>query len=57
MKFHLHDWGKWSPPFDAASDYRKLQYRYCKVCGKCEVAKVIQPWNQWFSAAVLKEKT
>ena len=56
IKFHLHDWSKWSDPFDTAHDYSKLQHRRCAVCNKVQVKKIRQPWNQWFPAAVLADK-
>jgi hypothetical protein len=38
MKFHFHDWSKWSDPVRASVHgvfgYRKQQWKICKVCNK-----------------------
>jgi len=61
VKLHLHNWTKWSLPFDAVHDYKKLQCRTCIECNKVEVKPIKQPWNQFFSAStlisVMKEST
>ena len=54
--FCWHDWSNWSAAFDSAHCYTKLQSRFCTKCGKAHVAKIKQPWNQWFRAADLGEK-
>jgi hypothetical protein len=57
MKLHLiHDWSKWSAPFDTAHGCIKLQTRTCTVCGKNHTAKIVQPWNEWFVAATIIER-
>lgn len=48
INFHMHAWGPWSAPVNA-SDYVKVQVRYCSACNKCQVARIKQPWNVWFN--------
>ena len=55
MKFHIHEWGKWSLPMDTANCYKKVQTRCCKSCNKAEVQQIKQPWNVWFIAAKMIE--
>ena len=57
MTFCFHDWGVWSKPFDTTSDYQKVQVRYCTKCNKCHVKKIKQPWNIWFGAKALEERS
>ena len=34
MKFHFHDWNKWSDPISTSYHNRKQQWKTCKVCNK-----------------------
>lgn len=55
MKFCFHSWSKWSDPFDTAYDHTKVQARYCTECNLCQVKKIKQPWNIWFSAKFIQK--
>jgi hypothetical protein len=36
MKFHFHDWNKWSDPIPTFDSGRKQQWKTCKVCNKAK---------------------
>ena len=57
MKFCFHDWGVWSKPLDTLNDFHKVQVRYCNKCNECHIKKIRQPWNIWFKAAALEERS
>jgi hypothetical protein len=53
MKFHIHDWDKWSDPVDTAFDGIKVQARRCVICNRAVVRRIRQPFNIWFTAKAI----